>query len=133
MKHICLNCESADMRQGTKDVTVRLHGLSRMVSKVRGWHCPKCGETEFTGKGDAARVAAALEALKAQWQVEQREELLRIRKRLKLTQQQAAELTGGGHNAFSRYERGEAQPLPAVLNLFRLLDKHPELLKELAA
>ncbi len=40
-------------------------------------------------------------------------------------------LTGGGHNAFSRYERGEAAPLPAVVNLFRLLDKHPELLKDL--
>jgi hypothetical protein len=36
-----------------------------------------------------------------------------------------ARLTGGGHNAFSRYERGEAAPLPAVINLFRLLDKHP--------
>jgi hypothetical protein len=44
----------------------------------------------------------------------------------------AARLTGGGHNAFSRYERGEATPLPAVINLFRLVDKHPELLQELA-
>lgn len=35
------------------------------------------------------------------------------------------------HNAFSRYERGEAAPLPAVMNLFRILDKHPELLKDL--
>ena len=38
--------------------------------------------------------------------------------------EQRAELTGGGHNAFSRYERGEAAPLPAVVNLFRLLDRH---------
>lgn len=30
-----------------------------------------------------------------------------------------------------RYERGEARPMPAVVNLFRLLDKHPELLSEL--
>src|SRR5260370_26833630 len=29
-------------------------------------------------------------------------------------------MIGGGHNAFSRYERGEAAPLPAVVNLFRL-------------
>ncbi|HEX7339767.1 MAG TPA: type II toxin-antitoxin system MqsA family antitoxin [Rhodanobacteraceae bacterium] len=39
--------------------------------------------------------------------------------------------TGGGHNAFSRYECGEARPVPAVINLFRLLGKHPELLEEL--
>jgi HTH-type transcriptional regulator/antitoxin MqsA len=55
--------------------------------------------------------------------------LAHARKRLKLTQKQAAELTGGGHNAFSRYERGEAVP---VVNLFKILDKHPELVKELA-
>jgi hypothetical protein len=35
--------------------------------------------------------------------------LAHARKRLRLTQKQAAELTGGGHNAFSRYERGEAR------------------------
>ena len=46
------------------------------------------------------------------------------------TMQEAARLTGGGHNAFSRYERGEASPLPAVVNLFRLLDKHPSLLRD---
>lgn len=47
-----------------------------------------------------------------------------------LSQVAAARLTGGRHNAFSRYERGEGVPLPVVMNLFRLLDKHQELLKE---
>jgi HTH-type transcriptional regulator / antitoxin MqsA len=41
-------------------------------------------------------------------------ELARIRKKLKLTQKEAAVITGGGHNAFSRYERGEAQPIQAA-------------------
>ena len=58
-------------------------------------------------------------------------ELARIRKKLKLTQQQAAAISGGGKNAFSRYERGQSKPVYAVINLFRLLDKHPELLCEL--
>lgn len=35
-------------------------------------------------------------------------------------------------NAFSRYENGKAKPVPAVINLFRLLDKHPELIEEIA-
>lgn len=133
MKHICLNCESAEMRRESKDIMLRFSGRSAVVRKVNGWHCVKCHEVEFTSKAEAARVTNALAALKTQVQCEQREELLRIRKRLRLTQKQAARLTGGGHNAFSRYERGEAQPMPAVLNLFRLLDKHPELLKELPA
>jgi HTH-type transcriptional regulator/antitoxin MqsA len=62
---------------------------------------------------------------------QQRKEIRRIRRKLGLSQVAAARLTGGGHNAFSRYERGEAAPMPAVMNLFRLLDKHPELLKDL--
>ena len=63
----------------------------------------------------------------------QAQEIRRIRRKLGLSETTAARLTGSGHNAFSRYERGEAAPLPAVVNLFKLLDKHPELLKDLDA
>ena len=39
-------------------------------------------------------------------------------------------LSGAGHNAFSRYERGELlAPKPLVL-LIRLLDRHPHLLAQ---
>ena len=62
---------------------------------------------------------------------EEAEELLRIRRKLGLIQKEAARIAGGGHNAFSRYERGQAKPLAAVINLFRLLDRHPELLSAL--
>ena len=58
-------------------------------------------------------------------------ELVRIRKKLGLTQQEAAKLTGGGKNAFSRYERGQAKPMAAIINLFKVLDKHPEFLSDL--
>ncbi len=127
----CLNCEQSDMELRTKDVTIELDGLTRVVPGVKGWHCPVCGDIEFVGDGSAKRYAAALDALAAERDVLQREELARIRKRLKLTQAQAAAIAGGGPNAFSRYERGKARPVAAVVNLFRLLDKHPELLAEL--
>jgi len=79
-----------------------------------------------------AKEEAAWQSFRDQVDSEDRSELARIRKKLKLSQHAAAKLTGGGKNAFSRYERGEAKPMPAVVNLFRLLDRHPELLKELA-
>lgn len=129
--HPCLNCEQSDMVLQTKDVSIELDGLSRVVPRVKGWHCPVCGEIEFAGENDAKRYAVALDVLAAERDVLQREELARIRKRLKLTQVQAAAIAGGGPNAFSRYERGKARPVAAVVNLFRLLDKHPELLVEL--
>lgn len=128
MKHVCLNCESTDMAHEARDVAVTHHGFKTIVRKLRGWHCPNCGEIEFD-KGEGARYAKAAELLEAQ----ERVWLSSTRKKLKLTQHEAALLTGGGHNAFSRYERGEAKPVVAVVNLFRLLEKQPELLKELRA
>jgi len=126
MKHICLNCESAEMKHGARDVTVSHHGFETVIHKLSGWHCPKCGEIEFD-KGQGDRYAKAAEQLEAQ----ERAWLSSTRKKLKLTQREAAMLTGGGHNAFSRYERGAATPVVAVVNLFRLLEKQPGLLKEL--
>lgn len=58
-------------------------------------------------------------------------EIRRIRKKLGLTQKQAGQLFGGGHNAFSRYESGSARPPKSTDTLLRLLDTHPELLTEI--
>jgi HTH-type transcriptional regulator/antitoxin MqsA len=51
-----------------------------------------------------------------------------VRKKLKLDQREAAELFGGGVNAFSRYETGKTKPPLALIKLLRILDSHPELL-----
>jgi HTH-type transcriptional regulator / antitoxin MqsA len=54
-----------------------------------------------------------------------------VRKKLALDQREAAELFGGGVNAFSRYETGVTRPPLALVKLLKLLDRHPELLMEL--
>ena len=56
--------------------------------------------------------------------------IVNVRKKLNLDQQQAAEIFGGGVNAFSRYENGKTQPPLALIKLLKLLDHHPELLNE---
>jgi len=58
-------------------------------------------------------------------------ELVRIRKKLRLTRMEAGQIARGGKNAFSRYEGGQDKPVMAIVNLFQLLDRHPELLGEL--
>ncbi len=100
------------------------------VSNLSGMRCDKCGEMYLDMDSQDRYTEASNALVLAQREAEQKE-LTRIRKKLKLTQHQAAMLTGGGHNAFGRYERGEARPMPAVVNLFKLLDAHPELLKEI--
>ena len=130
MKRECLNCGNPGMTRGKLDVAIRHDGLGDIVRDVRGWHCPSCLEVEFAA-GEGERYATALDSLRVRAQERDAKQLARVRKQLKLTQQEAAKLTGGGKNAFSRYERGQAKPMPAVVNLFRLLERHPDLLAEL--
>ena len=100
------------------------------ICEVKGRHCLICGEVEFEA-GKSFRFAEAIKQIAIEIDAKDAAELLRIRKKLKLTQQEAALLTGGGRNAFSRYERGKAKPLQSVTNLFKLLDNHPDLLDEI--
>jgi len=132
MPRTCLTCDSAARmtRFDGETFTVEHEGMTATVEALSGWRCPDCGEVEFD-PDSARRYAEAGDDLVLRHRERQRHEIRRIRRKLGLTQAAAARLTGGGHNAFSRYERGEAVPLPAVVNLFRLLDRHPELLEEL--
>ena len=132
MGHLCLNCEQADMVRKKKDAEIEYRGHRSTVRALDGWHCPACGEIEFTSK-EGERYAHVLDKLRLKVDSEEAAELARIRKKLGLSQRRAAEIAGGGVNAFSRYENGKARPVAAVVNLFRLLDKHPELISELAA
>lgn len=62
------------------------------------------------------------------------QELIRsVRKQLHLSQRGAAELFGGGPNAFSRYERGSTEAPQPLVQLFKILGRHPELINELRA
>ena len=56
-----------------------------------------------------------------------------VRKKLDLDQREAAEIFGGGVNAFSRYENGKTKPPLALVKLLKMLDRHPDLLAEVRA
>jgi HTH-type transcriptional regulator/antitoxin MqsA len=127
----CLQCDDGtEMVHERRDLVAKVKHRETLVRGVLAWHCPVCGEVEFD-PGERQRYSAAVDRMTETVNAEVATMLRDIRKRLGLTQKQASDLTGGGHNAFSRYERGEARPMPAVTNLFRVLDKHPELLREL--
>ena len=132
MARRCLNCEDRKglTRFDGETFTVEYAGRKVKVEGLSGWRCGACGEVEFDAES-ARRYAAAGDALVLRERERQSKEIRRIRRKLGLSQVAAARLTGGGHNAFSRYERGEVAPLPAVITLLRLLDKHPELLKDI--
>ncbi len=117
------------MRDGKKKQRLEYRGRVYEYT-AKGAFCDHChdGFREHDEREEAAWIA-----FRDKMDAEEIAELARIRKKLKLTQQEAAKLAGGGKNAFPRYERGQAKPVAAVINLFRLLDRHPDLLKELKA
>ena len=125
----CPLCFEGTLRDGKQKRRAEYRGCTYEYA-VKGAFCDHChdGFPEYDAKEEAAWVA-----FRDGVNAEEIAELVRIRKKLRLTQQEAARLAGGGKNAFSRYERGQAKPVTAVINLFRLLDKHPALLKELIA
>jgi HTH-type transcriptional regulator / antitoxin MqsA len=59
--------------------------------------------------------------------------IAKVRRKLNLDQREAAEIFGGGVNAFSRYENGKTKPSLAVVKLLKVLDRHPDLLSEVRA
>jgi HTH-type transcriptional regulator/antitoxin MqsA len=100
------------------------------VPRMTGQRCVHCEET-FLDETSQARYLAAADDLVVQVRLEAGAELRRVRRKLRLSQHEAATIAGGGPNAFSRYETGKAQPVAAVFNLFYLLDRHPDLLGEI--
>lgn len=127
----CSSCGATAMNYGSHDITRIFDENPVTVPAVEGWLCTVCGELEFDAPEAARYFFDRATSLQQQVKSGQAEEIRAIRKRLKLTQRQAAELFGGGANAFSDYERGVTKPARSTVILLHLLDHHPELLDEL--
>lgn len=56
----------------------------------------------------------------------------RIRTKLKLSQRAAGAAFKVGPNAFDKYERGLVEPSGPTVQLLLLLDRHPDLIRDLS-
>ena len=128
----CPSCGHKQMNHETDhSETLTVAGHSEVISGLSGWFCPECGDG-WLDDASSHRYGLAGDELVNQHREQLKRNVRRIRRKLGLTQKQAANIFGGGVNAFSRYERGEVEPGPSTLKLLQLLDKHPDLLKEVA-
>jgi len=130
-KRQCSSCGAPGMAYGRREIIRDFEGSAMAIPDVEGWLCAACGELEFETPESARSFFERVTVLQQQARARQASELRAIRKRLNLTQRQAAQLFGGGANAFSDYERGTAKPARSTVLLLHLLDNHPELLQEL--
>jgi HTH-type transcriptional regulator / antitoxin MqsA len=117
-------------REGT-GVPYTYKGKRMAIRKVVGDWCRACGECVLD-TAESARVSAAMGAFNRRVNAGLVDPgfIAAVRKKLALDQREAAELFGGGVNAFSRYENGTTKPPLALVKLLRVLDRHPELLNE---
>jgi HTH-type transcriptional regulator/antitoxin MqsA len=115
-----------------RDLVHIYRGQSTIVPMVSGDECPSCGEI-VVGLIDGDRVSAAMRTFNREVNamLGDPEFIAGVRKKLNLNQGEAGEIFGGGVNAFSRYETGTTKPPLALVKLFKVLDRHPELLNEI--
>lgn len=128
----CLACGAAELLSDTRDLPYTYKGESTLIEAVTGDYCPACDEAVFDA-AESQRVSAAMLAFNRQVNaaIVNPDFIAQVRKKLALNQQEAAEIFGGGVNAFSRYETGKIKPPLALVKLLKVLDRHPELLAEI--
>ena len=130
----CPNCGMAELAHDTRDMPYVYKGEATVFAQIAGDYCPACGEGVFDA--DVSRALSAdMKAFGTQVHaaIVDPSFISTVRKKLDLDQREAAEIFGGGVNAFSRYENGKTKPPLALVKLFKVLDRHPDLLAEVRA
>lgn len=128
----CPACGAAEMIHDSRDIPYTYKGEQTIIPHIEGDFCPACGESVLDSTM-AARFSNAMLAFNREvnTSIVDPREIATARKNLGLDQKQAAEIFGGGVNAFSRYETGKTKPPVALVKLLRVLKQHPELLSEI--
>ncbi len=127
----CPFCGEGHLTRESRDVEYKYRGHTLLISQP-GLYCNCCSES-ILEPADLKATRIDLQELKARVDgLPGPREVRRLRKLIGWTQEEAGGILGGGHNAFSRYERGELAPPKAIGILLTLLGKHKELKEEIA-
>ena len=130
----CPVCGAAELIHDTRDMPYTYKGETTVIPAVTGDFCPACGES-ISDMAESARTMALMREFSKQVNaaIVDPAFIASVRKKLALDQREAAEIFGGGVNAFSRYENGKTKPPLALVKLLKVLDRHPDLIDEVKA
>jgi HTH-type transcriptional regulator/antitoxin MqsA len=130
----CPICGAEKLVHDTRDVPYTYKGESTVLTQVTGDFCPACDES-ILDVAESRRTMSLMLAFNKQVNAAMvnPDFIASVRKKLRLDQQEAAEIFGGGVNAFSRYENGKTKPPLALVKLLKVLERHPDLLAEVRA
>ena len=120
----------APMYRGVRPMTLTYKGES-LTYDMPGWYSDQSEESIHTGE-DMKVSDRMLNLLKVRCEgLLEPAEVRRIRKKLRLSQEAAGLLIGGGPRAFQKYESGDLLPSRAVSTALVLLDHDPAALSVL--
>jgi HTH-type transcriptional regulator / antitoxin MqsA len=127
----CPVCGAAELIHDTRDLPYIYKGETTIIAAVTGDFCPACTESVLDA-AESDRVMREMRSFSKQVNAAIVDPvfIVNVRKKLALDQREAAEIFGGGVNAFSRYETGKTKPPLALVKLLKMLERHPDLLGE---
>jgi HTH-type transcriptional regulator / antitoxin MqsA len=130
----CPNCGAANLVHATRTISYVYKGEQTRIPSITGDFCPKCGESVLDAE-QSTRVSSLMLDFNKQVNAAAVDPdfIANVRRKLQLDQREAAEIFGGGVNAFSRYETGRTKPPVSLVKLLKVLDRHPDLLAEVRA
>lgn len=108
------------LRRGTRSRTIVFGSMSRVV-EIPGWYPDDDSDSIHSG----ADLKASDEAFR-ELRTAYAGHVKTVRKKLRLTQEEAGRIIGGGRRAFQKYESGKTPPSDAAVGLLEILRRHPE-------
>lgn len=121
-------CPICDMGTLKKEVVVEpfeYKGQKITIPNYIKYRCNKCGEA-VVDNGTLRESGKILKDFQRQIDgLLLAEEIKNIRKKLNLSQEEMAEILGGGLKSFARYETGQVCQSKGMDNLLRILDVYP--------
>ena len=125
IERLCPECGHSMVRDEARPFTISYKGLTATFP-MPGFYCVNCGESVHNGK-DMEVSDRNFNLLKAKAEnLLLPTEVRRIRQKLRLNQEAAGQILGGGPKAFHKYEKGDVLPSQAISNLLRVLEAMPK-------
>lgn len=128
---VCPVCRKGDLVAAERVRVFEPRG-TRVEVKLLTSRCATCGETTTTAAQHEDNLRALAERKAHYGGLLMGEEILALRKRYGLTQQQASAIFGKGKIAFSRYESETTYPDESTTLLLKLATERPDVMKNLA-
>lgn len=128
----CPSCEHGKLAARAYTHEMECEGDKIQVDGMEYMLCEACGADPVLPAQARKNQLRIADARRAHMGLLTGEQIRAVRDKLGLSQPQAAELFGGGANAFSKYERGETLQSVPMDRLLRLVAANPGLLPSLA-